>query len=78
MRAELELVLPDASAYPSLKDVEQLPYLSAVISEGLRISMGTANRQTRVSPNESMVFDDGDRQWHIPPGVRASVISPVP
>ena len=77
LRAELGLALPDANAYPSLKDMEQLPYLSAVISEGLRISMGTANRQTRLCPNKSMVFDDGNRQWHIPAGVSASVMSPI-
>ena len=36
LRTDLGLALPDANAYPSLKDMEQLPYLSAVISEGLR------------------------------------------
>ena len=77
LRAELRLALPDANAYPSLKDMEQLPYLSAVISEGLRIAMGTANRQTRICPNKSMVFDDGDRHWHIPADVSASMMAPV-
>lgn len=37
LRTELGLALPNVKAYPSLKDMEQLPYLSAVISEDLRI-----------------------------------------
>ena len=78
VRAELSQTLPDASAFPSTKDMEQLPYPSAVISEGLRISLGTAHRQTRVSPDEVMVFDDGRKQWHIPAGVSASATPPVP
>ena len=77
LRAELKQALPDVNALPSIKDMEQLPYLSAVISEGLRISMGLSRRQVRISPDEKMLFHDGDREWDIPAGVSASVISSV-
>jgi cytochrome P450 len=47
--AELEEAIPDVSApLPPIKDLEQLPYLNAVISEGLRLGMGMSNRQERV------------------------------
>ncbi|KAK3170072.1 hypothetical protein OEA41_009457 [Lepraria neglecta] len=68
LRAELKEALPDASSHPSIKDMEQLPYLSAVILEGLRLSMGTSNRQTRINPDDAMVFNDGKKQWRIPVG----------
>ena len=72
LRAELTAALPDVSTPPRIKDIEQLPYLSAVITEGLRLAIGTSQRQTRISPSEIMTYSDGDseKQWHIPPGVR--------
>lgn len=69
LRAELTAVLPEVSTPMSIRDIEQLPYLSAVITEGLRLAMGTSQRQTRISPNDVMTFSDGKKQWHIPPGV---------
>ena len=69
LRAELKEALPDASSHPSIKPMEQLPYLSAVILEGLRLAMGTSNRQTRVNPDDVMVFNDGKKEWRIPAGV---------
>ena len=69
LRTELKTALPDVSAPVSIREIEQLPYLSAVITEGLRLAMGTSQRQTRISPNEVMTFNDGQKQWQIPPGV---------
>jgi cytochrome P450 len=70
LRAELEKAIPDVSApLPPIKDLEQLPYLTAVISEGLRLGMGTSNRQERVAPDEAMKFSDGKKEWVVPPGV---------
>lgn len=74
LRAELKEALPDASSSPSIRSMEQLPYLSAVILEGLRISMGTSNRQTRISPDEVMVYNNGKKQWRIPAGVREHIL----
>jgi hypothetical protein len=70
LRAELEKAIPDVSApLPPIKDLEQLPYLTAVVSEGLRLGMGTSNRQERVAPDEAMRFNDGKKEWVVPPGV---------
>ena len=70
LKNELEQALPDVDAPLSIKQLEQLPYLTAVILEGLRLSMGTSNRQERVCPDEVLVYGHGDKQWHIPRGVR--------
>ena len=68
LREELNTALPDVTAPISIKDIEQLPYLSAVISEGLRLAIGNSQRQTRIAP-DVMTFNDGKKTWHIPHGV---------
>lgn len=76
LRAELRVAIPDVSAPLPIKDIEQLPYLNAVITEGLRLAMGNSRCQTRISPSEVMTFNDGKKQWHIPAGV--SIIRFIP
>lgn len=76
LRAELKAALPNPNEPLSIKDIEQLPYLSAVITEGMRLAMGTSQRQTRINPNEVMTFNDADKQWSIPPGVSKQPQSP--
>ena len=78
LRAELTAALPDIATPPKIKDIEQLPYLSAVITEGLRLAIGTSQRQTRISPNEVMTYSDIEKQWHIPPGVCSTRSLPLP
>ena len=78
LRAELKAAIPDVSRPISIREIEQLPYLSAVITEGLRLAMGTSQRQTRISPHEVMTFNDGKKQWHIPPGVSNDLPLPMP
>ena len=78
LRRELEGAMPDLSAPLSVKDMEQLPYLNAVVKEALRMGMGNSNRQTRISPSEVMTYSDGKKQWHIPPGVSITPSSPEP
>ena len=50
-------------------ELEQLPYLSATIQEGLRLSYGVLHRLPRIAPDETLRFVSGDRTWEIPPGV---------
>ena len=76
LRTELNAALPNPNEPLSIKDTEQLPYLSAVITEGMRLAMGTSQRQTRINPNEVMTFNDGNKQWFIPPGVSSQSQSP--
>ena len=54
LKAELELAMPDKYAPPKLGVLEQLPYLSAVIQEGLRLSYGVTARLARVAPTEAL------------------------
>ncbi|KAI0407025.1 cytochrome P450 [Xylaria palmicola] len=47
-----------------LKVLEQLPYLKAVLMEGLRISPALGTRLSRIAPNRDLIY----KQWRIPPG----------
>lgn len=66
-----ELRRADASNLPWFS-LEKLPYLSAVISEGLRLSYGVSSRLPRIAPDESLVYRGHFRGQHleylIPPG----------
>ncbi|KAG9232265.1 cytochrome P450 [Amylocarpus encephaloides] len=62
LRRELEIAMPDRYAPAKLSVVEQLPYLAAVINEGLRLSYGLSTRLARVSPKEELRF----KEWTIP------------
>ncbi|KAF2866566.1 cytochrome P450 [Massariosphaeria phaeospora] len=56
---------------PSWSQLEKLPYLQALIKEGLRHSHGTMHRLPRVSPDEELLYTsarDG-KVWKIPAGV---------
>lgn len=77
LKYELHTAIPDPSTPPSISFLQNLPYLSAVIQEGLRLSYGVSSRLERVSPDEPLVFHDdtGDRDWVIPPGTPVSMTS---
>lgn len=66
LRAELSTLRPGRSNWQHL---EQLPYLGAVISEGLRLSYGVSHRLQRISPDMPLHF----RGWTIPPGTPVSM-----
>ena len=71
LTAELEEALPDAAAPCSLQTLEQLPYLGAVINEGLRVSYGSIHRLQRVHPDNALAY----RGWIIPPGTPVGMSS---
>lgn len=50
---------------PSLAELERLPYLQALIREGLRHSYGSMHRLPRCSPDAPIQY----KQWTIPVGV---------
>jgi cytochrome P450 len=52
LREEVKTVMPDADTLPSYHELNQLPYLSAVVLEGFRMSHGVIARLTRVAPDE--------------------------
>ncbi|MCJ1311414.1 hypothetical protein MMC25_005085 [Agyrium rufum] len=57
--------------------LEQLPYLTAVIQEALRLSYGVSSRLQRISPSKSLHFKDksSDKLWTIPPGTPVGMTS---
>ena len=67
LRTELSSSLssPEPNAKPTLAQLEHLPYLTAVIMEGLRLSPGVATRLARIAPDRELVYDD---RWVIPAG----------
>jgi cytochrome P450 len=69
LRSELETVMPDPSSPAKLQELEQLPYFSAVVNEGLRMSYGVSQRLPRIAPNEELTF----RDWTIPRGTPVSM-----
>ncbi|KAI1412106.1 trichodiene oxygenase [Hypoxylon sp. FL1857] len=47
-----------------LAELEQLPYLTAVLMEGLRLAPAVATRQARVAPDRDLIY----KSWIIPAG----------
>ncbi|GAD93027.1 predicted protein [Paecilomyces variotii No. 5] len=58
LRAELKQVMPTSTNTAALQELEQLPFLTAVINESLRLSYGLLGRLPRVAPNEVLKYDD--------------------
>lgn len=48
----------------NLKALEQLPYLKAILMEGLRISPALGTRMARIAPDRDLFYE----QWRIPAG----------
>lgn len=65
LRAELNTV-PETASWSAL---EQLPYLSAVIAEGNRLSFGVTARVCRIAPDEALQY----KEYTIPPGTPLSM-----
>ncbi|KAL8843749.1 MAG: hypothetical protein Q9176_001957 [Flavoplaca citrina] len=58
LMTELEERIPDPNKPPTLKDLERMPYLQAVMYETLRITYGTAHRLQRIFPDRSLQYKD--------------------
>jgi cytochrome P450 len=71
LKEELKSAMPNDGSLPPVSKLEQLPYLSAVISEGFRKSYGVTQRLPRVSPDAPLVYKD----WVIPPGTPVGMTS---
>jgi cytochrome P450 len=71
LQDELERAIPNPSKSTPLAQLEQLPYLTACIQEGLRLSYGVSGRLQRISPENPLVFNDGKKDWVIPARVRS-------
>ncbi|RAH49962.1 cytochrome P450 [Aspergillus brunneoviolaceus CBS 621.78] len=69
LKDELTQALPRAAMTPSWQEMEKLPYLSAVIKEGLRLSAVVTSRLPRIAPDETLYCNG----WEIPPGTPVSM-----
>lgn len=70
LQEELKGLRDSSAGQAKLRDMEQLPYLTSVLLEGLRLSYGVATRLPRVAPDRVIRYRDFD----IPPGVRSTSI----
>ncbi|KAL1615381.1 hypothetical protein SLS54_009035 [Diplodia seriata] len=82
LHAELLAAIPPSpnsspADLPSWTTLEQLPYLSACVLEGLRLGYGVVTRLARIPETETLVYTDEEshpssknygRTWSIPPG----------
>lgn len=74
LKKELADAIPNSANPPTLQQVENLPYLSAVIQEVLRLHPGATLRSQRVSPDEPLYYDDGSNPtWIILAGTPVSM-----
>ncbi|PMD50091.1 cytochrome P450 [Hyaloscypha bicolor E] len=64
LKEELKVAIPDPSSPPSWRELEQLPYLRAVISETLRIGAVATIRIATQAPSTPTNYKD----WIIPAG----------
>jgi cytochrome P450 len=70
LQSELaESSAPSASEPTSWSALSQLPYLTAVLTEGLRLSYGVSHRLPRISPDRALHLGDHT----IPPGTPVSM-----
>lgn len=68
---ELDTAAAEYGMPLSWQVLEHLPYLNAVINEGLRLSCSVTGRLTRVHPDTALHFND----WVIPHGTPVSMSS---
>lgn len=73
LKAELETAIPDPAVSTPLPALEALPYLTAVIKEGLRLSFGNTSRIPRVALDQPIKYGD----YEIAPGTPVSMTIPI-
>jgi len=75
LRDELFAAFPDPAEAMPLAKLENLPYLRAVVKESLRHGIGTSGRLARISPDETLVYEDAEsgKEWTFQPGTVISM-----
>ena len=70
LKQELEKALPDPNQPMTSSQLEQLPYLTGIIQEGIRLHPGALVRQSRVATEQDLVYThpNGKKLWAIPAG----------
>jgi cytochrome P450 len=76
LKTELRTIMPEKDTMTSLPELEKLPYLSAVIKEGLRLTYGVSCRLMRSCPNAELIYTDKTgKDWIIPRGTPVGMTS---
>ncbi|KAF2141599.1 uncharacterized protein K452DRAFT_318586 [Aplosporella prunicola CBS 121167] len=75
LKRELETAIPDPSQPLNLVVLEQLPFLTGVVQEGVRLSHAISHRLHRICPDETLHYNDGKKEWLIPAGTPLSMTS---
>jgi cytochrome P450 len=75
LKAELRTVFRSSSSPVKLATLEQLPYLTGCVQEGIRLSYGVCTRLQRIALDETLVLNDGKKDWFIPPGTPVGMTS---
>lgn len=75
LKSELKSAIPDPDRLPLEAALENLPFLSACIKEGLRLSNGVSHRLQRIDPEKPITFADRVKKkgYIIPPGTPLSM-----
>ncbi|KAJ5368174.1 cytochrome P450 [Penicillium cataractarum] len=68
LQLELESLAEAKTNPPTYTQLAQLPYLTGIVNESLRFSMGIASRTPRISPTTPMLYNG----YVIPPGTPVS------
>ena len=68
LRAELVPAMPEPTTSVDWQKLEQLPYLSGCVKEGIRLAYGVASRSPRLSP-KALNY----KNWVIPPRTPVSM-----
>lgn len=69
LQKELRSLMPSPAHLASWQQLENLPYLTAVISEGLRKSIGATSRFIRVAPRQDLRYN----KYVLPAGTAVSM-----
>ena len=69
LRTELTTAMPRPTTPLAWKELESLPYLTAVVKEGIRLSLGVVSRLIRVAPDRDLRY----KQWTIPANTAVSM-----
>ncbi|MCJ1377287.1 hypothetical protein MMC17_000379 [Xylographa soralifera] len=64
LQADLNAAMPDAGELAPLATLQTIPYLAAVVNEGLRFANGVSSRFIRVAERSTVQYGE----WNLPPG----------
>jgi len=83
LKDELAKAIPDPTALQDAVKLEQLPYLTGVIKEGLRLSSGISTRLQRIATDETLIYTAkarsndkkrvSEKQYVLRPGIPLSM-----